>query len=88
MMQNDTFEHSHDCFNEAGAINAGKLQLDVGLALCDAVRFNEAGAINAGKRRACPTMLRRSSGFNEAGAINAGKPWMEPHGDGPRRELQ
>ena len=60
------------CFNEAGAINAGKLCSD-NASRRSAGRFNEAGAINAGKQPPTKPRRRRRPSFNEAGAINAGK---------------
>ena len=62
------------CFNEAGAINAGKPAAGSPGAWRRSSGFNEAGAINAGKRDAGRENHYGPEGFNEAGAINAGKP--------------
>ena len=61
-----------NCFNEAGAINAGKLRRLVGAALVEAASMrpaqltpeNAASFVHVPAGTGC---------FNEAGAINAGK---------------
>ena len=52
------FYNSYESFNEAGAINPGKLVVAVDDDQV-AVRFNEAGAINPGKRSLASSRLRR-----------------------------
>ena len=68
------YENKCGCFNEAGAINAGKhIESRYGDKTLE-VGFNEAGAINAGKHAHGKVSYHVHPRFNEAGAINAGKP--------------